>query len=71
MQSAISRWRWRAPGRYFWDWGKRYLDFATAAVSDSIITSTKLVAALGEQADRLCTIGLATTSAQARSPGAG
>src|SRR4051794_25618780 len=48
-----------AEGRYFWDYeGKRYLDFASQLVNVSIgHQHPKLVAALKEQADRLCTIG--------------
>ena len=48
-----------AEGRYFWDYeGKRYLDFASQLVNASIgHQHPKLVAAIKEQADRLCTIG--------------
>src|SRR5215218_2271115 len=48
-----------AEGRHFWDYeGKRYLDFASQLVNVSIgHQHPKLVAALKEQADRLCTIG--------------
>jgi taurine--2-oxoglutarate transaminase len=48
-----------AEGRYFWDYsGKRYLDFASQLVNISIgHQHPKLVAAIKEQADRLCTIG--------------
>src|SRR5712692_6309175 len=48
-----------AEGRYFWDYeGKRYLDFASQLVNVSIgHQHPKLVAAIKEQADRLCTIG--------------
>ena len=45
-------------GRYFWDYeGKRYLDFASQLVNLSIgHQHPKLVAAIKEQADKLCTI---------------
>jgi taurine--2-oxoglutarate transaminase len=48
-----------AEGRHFWDYdGKRYLDFASQLVNVSIgHQHPKLVAAIKEQADRLCTIG--------------
>src|SRR5438876_11508790 len=48
-----------AEGRYFWDYsGKRYLDFASQLVNVSIgHQHPKLVAAIKEQADVLCTIG--------------
>jgi taurine--2-oxoglutarate transaminase len=48
-----------AEGRYFWDYdGKRYLDFASQLVNVSIgHQHPKIVAAIKEQADRLCTIG--------------
>jgi taurine--2-oxoglutarate transaminase len=48
-----------AEGRYFWDYdGKRYLDFASQLVNVSIgHQHPKLVAAIKEQAERLCTIG--------------
>jgi taurine---2-oxoglutarate transaminase len=48
-----------AEGRYFWDYsGRRYLDFASQLVNVSIgHQHPKLVAAIKEQADRLCTIG--------------
>src|SRR2546425_9140862 len=48
-----------AEGRYFWDYeGKRYLDFASQLVNVSIgHQHSRLVAAIKEQADRLCTIG--------------
>jgi taurine--2-oxoglutarate transaminase len=48
-----------AEGRYFWDYeGKRYLDFASQLVNVSIgHQHPKLVAAIKEQADKLCTIG--------------
>jgi taurine--2-oxoglutarate transaminase len=47
-----------AEGRHFWDYsGKRYLDFASQLVNVSIgHQHPKLVAAIKEQADRLCTI---------------
>ncbi|MDX6503876.1 MAG: taurine---2-oxoglutarate transaminase, partial [Gaiellaceae bacterium] len=46
-------------GRYFWDYeGKRYLDFASQLVNVSIgHQHPRIVAAIKEQADRLCTIG--------------
>src|SRR3954463_16765441 len=46
-------------GRYFWDFdGKRYLDFASQLVNVSIgHQHPKIVAAIKEQADKLCTIG--------------
>jgi taurine---2-oxoglutarate transaminase len=46
-------------GRYFWDFdGNRYLDFASQLVNVSIgHQHPKVVAAIKEQADRLCTIG--------------
>jgi taurine--2-oxoglutarate transaminase len=48
-----------AEGRHFWDHdGKRYLDFASQLVNVSIgHQHPKVVAAIKEQADRLCTIG--------------
>src|ERR671937_1332209 len=48
-----------AEGRYFWDYdGNRYLDFASQLVNVSIgHQHPKLLAAIKEQADRLCTIG--------------
>ncbi len=48
-----------AEGRHFWDYeGKRYLDFASQLVNVSIgHQHPKLVAAIKEQADKLCTIG--------------
>src|ERR1700757_1491390 len=48
-----------AEGRYFWDYdGRRYLDFASQLVNVSIgHQHPKLVAAIKEQADTLCTIG--------------
>ncbi len=48
-----------AEGRYFWDYeGKRYLDFASQLVNVSIgYGHPKIVAAIKEQAERLCTIG--------------
>src|SRR6266540_4755391 len=47
-----------AEGRYFWDYeGKRYLDFASQLVNLNIgHQHPKVVAAIKEQADRLCTI---------------
>src|SRR5213082_3668907 len=49
----------RAEGRYFWDYdGNRYLDFASQLVNVSIGHShPKIVAAIKEQAEKLCTIG--------------
>jgi len=48
-----------AEGRYFWGYdGKRYLDFASQLVNVSIgHQHPKIVAAIKEQADKLCTIG--------------
>src|SRR5436305_13915420 len=48
-----------AEGRYFWDFeGKRYLDFASQLVNVSIgHQHPKIVAAIKEQAEKLCTIG--------------
>src|SRR6266536_2499528 len=48
-----------AEGRYFWDYdGKRYLDFASQLVNVSIgHQHPKVIAAIKEQADQLCTIG--------------
>jgi taurine---2-oxoglutarate transaminase len=48
-----------AEGRYFWDYdGKRYLDFASQLVNVSIgHQHPKVIAAIKEQADKLCTIG--------------
>jgi len=48
-----------AEGRYFWDYeGKRYLDFASQLVNVSIgHQHPKLIAAIKEQAEKLCTIG--------------
>jgi taurine---2-oxoglutarate transaminase len=48
-----------AEGRYFWDYaGNRYLDFASQLVNVSIgHQHPRVVEALKEQADRLCTIG--------------
>src|SRR5829696_4802254 len=48
-----------AEGRHFWDYeGNRYLDFASQLVNVSIgHQHPKIVAAIKEQADRLCTIG--------------
>ncbi len=46
-------------GRYFWDFdGKRYLDFASQLVNVSIgHQHPRVVAAIKEQAEKLCTIG--------------
>jgi taurine---2-oxoglutarate transaminase len=46
-------------GRYFWDYdGNRYLDFASQLVNLSIgHQHPKVVAAIKEQAEKLCTIG--------------
>src|SRR2546422_2822570 len=46
-------------GRYFWDAdGNRYLDFASQLVNVSIgHQHPKVIAAIKEQAERLCTIG--------------
>src|SRR3954470_1811127 len=48
-----------AEGRHFWDYdGKRYLDFASQLVNVSIgHQHPRLIAAIKEQADKLCTIG--------------
>src|ERR1700739_3006818 len=48
-----------AEGRYFWDYdGNRYLDFASQLVNVSIgHQHPKLVAAIKEQADKLCPSG--------------
>ncbi len=48
-----------ADGRYFWDYeGRRYLDFASQLVNLNLgHQHPKIVAAIKEQADRLCTIG--------------
>src|SRR6266702_8208046 len=48
-----------AEGRYFWDYdGNRYLDFASQLVNVSIgHQHPKLIAAIKEQAEQLCTIG--------------
>src|SRR5436190_8101784 len=48
----------RGEGRYFWDFsGKRYLDFASQLVNLALgHQHPKLVAAIQEQAGRLCTI---------------
>ncbi len=48
-----------AEGRHFWDYeGKRYLDFASQLVNVSIGHGhPKVIAAIKEQAEKLCTIG--------------
>jgi taurine---2-oxoglutarate transaminase len=48
-----------AEGRYFWDYeGKRYLDFASQLVNVSIgHQHPKVIEAIKEQAEQLCTIG--------------
>jgi taurine---2-oxoglutarate transaminase len=48
-----------AEGRYFWDYaGNRYLDFASQLVNVSIgHQHPRIVEAIKDQADRLCTIG--------------
>src|SRR5437667_4687681 len=48
-----------AEGRYFWDYdGKRYLDFASQLVNLNIgHQHPKVIAAIKDQADRLCTFG--------------
>src|SRR6266568_452936 len=55
-----------AEGRYFWDYdGNRYLDFASQLVNVSIgHQHPKVIAAIREQAEQLCTIGppMATAS---------
>ena len=50
-----------AEGRYFWDYdGKRYLDFASQLVNLNLgHQHPKVIAAIKEQADKLCTIGTA------------
>jgi taurine--2-oxoglutarate transaminase len=57
-----------AEGRYFWDYdGKRYLDFASQLINVNIGHGhPKIIAAIKEQADRLCTIG-PSTAAEPRS----
>jgi len=49
----------RAEGRHFWDYdGKRYLDFASQLVNVSIgHAHPKIVQAIKDQAEKLCTIG--------------
>jgi taurine--2-oxoglutarate transaminase len=48
-----------AEGRHFWDYdGKRYLDFASQLINVALgHQHPKVVAAIKEQAERLCTIG--------------
>src|SRR2546421_11036277 len=48
-----------AEGRHFWDYdGNRYLDFASQLVNVSLgHQHPKLIAAIKEQAEQLCTIG--------------
>ena len=48
-----------AEGRYFWDYdGKRYLDFASQLVNLNIgHQHPKIIQAIKDQADQLCTIG--------------
>ncbi len=48
-----------AEGRYFWDYdGRRYLDFASQLVNVNIgHQHPKILAAIKEQAEKLCTIG--------------
>src|SRR5713101_3384149 len=48
-----------AEGRYFWDYdGKRYLDFASQLVNVNIgHQHPKIIQAIKDQADVLCTIG--------------
>jgi taurine---2-oxoglutarate transaminase len=55
-------------GRYFWDYdGKRYLDFASQLVNLALgHQHPRIVAAIKEQAEQLCTIGPAMAS-EARS----
>jgi taurine---2-oxoglutarate transaminase len=57
-----------AEGRYFWDLdGKRYLDFASQLINVNIGHGhPKIIAAIKEQAERLCTIG-PTTATEPRS----
>ncbi len=48
-----------AEGRYFWDYdGKRYLDFASQLINLNLgHQHPKIIAAIKEQADKLCTVG--------------
>src|SRR6266536_1603806 len=48
-----------AEGRYFWDFdGNRYLDFASQLVNVSLgHQHPKVIAAIKDQAEQLCTIG--------------
>ena len=48
-----------AEGRHFWDYdGKRYLDFASQLVNVNIgHQHPKIIQAIKDQADKLCTIG--------------
>jgi taurine--2-oxoglutarate transaminase len=48
-----------AEGRYFWDYdGRRYLDFASQLVNLSLgHQHPKMISAIRDQAERLCTIG--------------
>jgi len=50
-----------AEGRHFWDYeGKHYLDFASQLVNLNLgHQHPKVIAAIKEQADKLCTIGTA------------
>ena len=59
-------------GRYFWDYdGKRYLDFASQLVNLSLgHQHPKIVAAIKEQAEQLCTIGPRWRASPARSSAA-
>ena len=52
-------------GRYFWDYdGKRYLDFASQLVNLALgHEHPKIVAAIRDQAEQLCTIGAPMASA--------
>src|SRR5439155_488323 len=56
-----------AEGRHFWDFdGNRYLDFASQLVNVSIgHQHPKIVAAIKEQAEKLCTIGPRTAAPRA------
>src|ERR1043166_335017 len=57
-------------GRYFWDYdGKRYLDFASQLVNLSLgHQHPKLIAAIKEQAEQLCTIGPPKATEQRSTP---
>ena len=60
MQNAINPIAGRrSRGRHFWDYdGKRYLDFASQLVNVNIgHQHPKIIQAIKDQADKLCTIG--------------